>query len=849
MLEIGSKVRKLMVVMIAIFLLMLGTVAVLSSTRALSKSPEAGFSVWIEGNTVKIKPDDPVRPITGQGAALKMAKNEYEPFQLIITAMGRGLKNVKVGLTDLIDGKGNKVEQENIKMFREWYINCQGASDELGEAGEWPDALIPFVNPYLPSETIGVPFDVASGRNQPIWIRVYVPRNTASGIYEGSIWVSADNEITQTIPLSIQVWNFTLPDETHLKAVYGVENGSYLNDYFAVEYNSVEHNQLRDRYYDLLADNRLSPGLIYYRVPVYSEIDGKVQLDFSESDALYSHLLDEKRVSAFGIPSPWDDMNEYYVFENHPERTDFSDDEFTSKVRQYFSILYNHFEEKGWIDKHYVYAIDETEWVSDEPYNNGREGYERVIKWSNLIHAANPKFKFVIMDFPIPLSPYWPNLRAYGDIWDAYMDDIDTYPKAIKECQATGKETWAVTNRYVDLIDYKATMHRSVAWFAYKYDIDGLDQWDTTYWWSETEDKIVNPWQDDPITYAGNGEGAMIYPGKDIGINGPISTIRLELSRESIEDYEYLYLLEQLGGKEYAKAITTNIIPSEILSLETSAKTFYAAREAIAEEIVNLQKQRSGLAIIRGKVSNADGEPIMGAFVSTGISADITDNDGKYSLSVPAGENRLTVTIPLMKSSLYPSYYKQYASSSQTVNVNRGQEIGNIDFSLAKIEKSSILISSFEYDISDWVVEHSILREQSTDHVTDGTYSYKMVFDDEQETDMYIEFSIEEGSVFDRLEFDVYNSEEEFTGLILYIGESWEYEKLLYLPPKTSIRVSIPVSEIERKIKLKDTVTLGFCADNIAYSEQGVETPLGKKTLYFDNVKLIGEGKVAGVHP
>lgn len=257
MLEIGSKVRKLMVVMIAIFLLMLGTVAVLSSTRALSKSPEAGFSVWIEGNTVKIKPDDPVRPITGQGAVLKMAKNEYEPFQLIITAMGRGLKNVKVGLTDLIDGKGNKVEQENIKMFREWYINCQGASDELGEAGEWPDALIPFVNPYLPSETIGVPFDVASGRNQPIWIRVYVPRNTASGIYEGSIWVSADNEITQTIPLSIQVWNFTLPDETHLKAVYGVENGSYLNDYFAVEYNSVEHNQLRDRYYDLLADNRL----------------------------------------------------------------------------------------------------------------------------------------------------------------------------------------------------------------------------------------------------------------------------------------------------------------------------------------------------------------------------------------------------------------------------------------------------------------------------------------------------------------------------------------------------------------------------------------------------------------
>lgn len=227
MLEIGSKVRKLMVGIIVILLLMLQTEVVPSSTRALSKPPEAGFSVWMEGNTVKIKPDDPVRPIKSQGVVLKMAKNEYEPFQLIITAMGRGLKNVNVGLTDLIDGKGNKIEQENIKMFKEWYIDCHRASDELGEAGEWPDALIPFVNPYAPSETIGVPFDVASGRNQPIWIRVYVPKNTSTGIYNGDIWVSADNEETQTAPLSIQVWNFTLPDETHLKAVYGVENGYY----------------------------------------------------------------------------------------------------------------------------------------------------------------------------------------------------------------------------------------------------------------------------------------------------------------------------------------------------------------------------------------------------------------------------------------------------------------------------------------------------------------------------------------------------------------------------------------------------------------------------------------------
>ncbi len=845
-----TRIRKLIVGIIVVFLAMSGIGVVLGSTSVLSKSLDEGFSVWIEGNTVKIRPDDPMKPIdSGRRVVVKASKNEYEPFQLVITAIDGKLENVNVELTDLVDGNGNRIEQENIKMFREGYIRCYRPSDRLGEAGEWPDALIPFVNPYAPSETIGVPFDIPSGRNQPIWIRVYVPKNAVSGIYNGSISVSADNEKTQTIPLTLHVWDFTLPDETHIKAIYGVENGSFLNEDFGVEYNNTRHNELRVKYYDLLAENRLSPGMIYYQMPDYSEVDGTVQLDFSESDGLYSHLLDEKHVSAFGMPSPWDDMNEYYVFGDHPERADFSNDEFTNKVRQYFSIVHNHFEEKKWLDKHYVYVIDETEWVSDEPYNNGKEGYERVIKWSELVHDANPNLKFVIMDFPIPLSPYWPDLRAYGDIWDPYMDDVDSYPRAIREQQAAGKETWAATNKYADYIDYKATMHRSLAWFAYKYDLNGLDQWDTTYWWSETEDRIINPWQDDPMTYAGNGGGAMIYPGKDIGINGPVSTIRLELARESIEDYEYLYLLEQLGGKEYAKGITTNILPSEILSLETPAETFYAAREAIAEEIVNLQQQRSELGIIRGKVTNVYGQSVIGAFVSTGISGDITDNNGKYSLSVPAGEARITVAIPMMKSCLYPSYHEQYVSSSRTVNVDAGEEISNVDFSLMKIQKSSASISSFEDGIAYWVVESPISTERSTEHVTDGTYSYKVVFDDEQETDMYIEFSIEKGSVFDTLEFDVYNSQDEFTGLNLYIGESWEYENLLYLPPKTSMHISVPTAEIETKIKLQNTVTLGFCVDNIGYDDEGMGTPLGKKTLYFDNVKLIGEGSVLPLIP
>jgi hypothetical protein len=42
-----------------------------------------------------------------------------------------------------------------------------------------------------------------------------------------------------------------------------------------------------------------------------------------------------------------------------------------------------------------------------------------------------------------------------------------------------------------------------------------------------------------------NGDGYLFYPGYDIGIDGPVNTLRIENLREGAEDYEYLWTLEQ----------------------------------------------------------------------------------------------------------------------------------------------------------------------------------------------------------------------------------------------------------------------------------------------------------------
>ncbi|MCS7306381.1 MAG: DUF4091 domain-containing protein, partial [Thermoguttaceae bacterium] len=46
-----------------------------------------------------------------------------------------------------------------------------------------------------------------------------------------------------------------------------------------------------------------------------------------------------------------------------------------------------------------------------------------------------------------------------------------------------------------------------------------------------------------------NGDGYLIYPGRPISHQGPVSSIRLEQAREGVEDYEYLYILREKLAK------------------------------------------------------------------------------------------------------------------------------------------------------------------------------------------------------------------------------------------------------------------------------------------------------------
>ena len=177
-------------------------------------------------------------------------------------------------------------------------------------------------------------------------------------------------------------------------------------------------------------------------------------------------------------------------------------------------------------------------------------------------------------------------------------------------------------------IDHPATELRVWLWQTWQRDIVGVLVWESTYWTSPAEfpdkDHPQNPYED-PMGYVsgyydkagvkqywGNGDGRFLYPplaaatpgasGDGPVIAPPVSSIRWEMLREGIEDYEYLWLLRDLIAKRRSSLAAEQMeqyesllnvpdsITGDMTTFTTDPRPIYKRRTAVAEAIVELSK-------------------------------------------------------------------------------------------------------------------------------------------------------------------------------------------------------------------------------------------------------------------
>jgi hypothetical protein len=222
-----------------------------------------------------------------------------------------------------------------------------------------------------------------------------------------------------------------------------------------------------------------------------------------------------------------------------------------------------------------------------------------------MVKEAVPELQRLVVEQTYKHDPSWPDLDNYVDIWCPLFGFIDR--KTINEKIAQGDEVWSYTalvqpppsyhpqyklvkdkNAPYWHIDRPPIVYRIPLWINKQYNIKGLLYWTTTGWYND-KGPWLEPWLGPyPERYA-NGGGLLIYPGKEAGFDGPVSTIRLKNIRDGLEDYEYFAILEKMGQKKFVKEMVDSIAP-KWWDFTTDGEALLKIREELARKISELKK-------------------------------------------------------------------------------------------------------------------------------------------------------------------------------------------------------------------------------------------------------------------
>ena len=222
--------------------------------------------VWTAQATVKVFRDTP--PDSERALALQAARNEYECGQVILRAGETPLRDVRVKVSSLKGPNGRAIAANRIECRLVGYVLVQH------ENRYWPDPLPPLR-----------PFTVAAGENQPVWVSVRVPKNAPAGRYDGSLTLTPEGGKALRVPLSLEVWDFAVPDKPSCETAFGISH-DYVLEQEGLQAGTPEAEAMLRRYYWYLVEHRLSP----YSIPV----------DVLSDEA--GEYLDDPRVTSFILP-------------------------------------------------------------------------------------------------------------------------------------------------------------------------------------------------------------------------------------------------------------------------------------------------------------------------------------------------------------------------------------------------------------------------------------------------------------------------------------------------------------------------------------------------------------------
>jgi hypothetical protein len=560
-----------------------GTLALLAPLVLIliaASAPNAPPPLWWTTHAlVKVRPGDAAPAVTRNAAEISAARNEFEPFQIVIRPSGADVEGADVEAADLLGPGGAVISREHVRIYLQPFIRLRQSSSPARGSGEWPDPLIPRTDLYAGERRSGFPFRARGGRNQPIWVEVYVPPDAPPGDYSGQIRIIAGEIAPFSVPIRLRVWNFSLPSTATLKTSYGLSGVNVLK----------QHRGSYTRDEELRSITRLyAKAALWHRVSVHGGTFlpppfARGEIDWSNYDREVGPFLDgtvfTKRDPLYGARANSIDL-----------RTG-SDADTAEKKAEYWRAWVLHFEERGWLDRLFYYVWDEPE----------PDDLMSVAERARIARRADPRLRVLVT------TSYHELLDDLIDIWSPLINCVvakpgfpeyceraaprETYDAVVQAggglwwyqscashgCKGPGGEYFKGWPSY--LIDDSAVANRIMPWLSWKYRMEGELYYNMT--------EAPDPWNDIHL-FGGNGDGTLFYPGRPDRIGGrtdvPIESIRLKLIREGLEDYEYFALLARIAGRERVDELVSEVVRTAY-DFDLEAERLYAVRRRLGDAI------------------------------------------------------------------------------------------------------------------------------------------------------------------------------------------------------------------------------------------------------------------------
>ena len=527
-------------------------------TQKLSQST-AGYDFWTAPPSEKVFKDLPVPGAVGDEVKVYIAQNEFEPFQVVVRPSTSG--SVVVGFS----GFGSGISTE---MYQVRYVDLTQTTDYLGRMGLNPDPLWPLDD--------GATVEVTANENTAFWFNVSAPVGTPPGDYLADVTIDGVN-----IPVRLHVFNFAIPEDVHVKSQMNFSYQTILTRY-GVSGVGADYWLYLDKIKQYLIDHRLTPKSVLWPGGLTTSgaaplIDYDCSGTFSDPYGIWgfedpagrylagSGLMDGTYAESFnqgtGFPSFMT-----ATFQNNDASVDQRPSSFCGLVRssgdwytadnpnspynqkwfQYMGAMEGYLDGLGYLDTAYYYFANEPQDQAD---------YDAVAWYSQQLKVAAPDLRLAVSEEPKPEIYDHPTFTgAKIDIWLAHLSIHLSPVAALERLQNHDEETWFyfLNSTYLPrfnpfTIDHPGEEAKFSGWYMWKHRLRGLAYYRFNDWGS-------NPWTN-PLQNNQNGEAFMLYPPSEdnsnigYGTNGHrfVPSIRLELLRDGLEDYEYFYLLS--GGQ------------------------------------------------------------------------------------------------------------------------------------------------------------------------------------------------------------------------------------------------------------------------------------------------------------